>query len=224
VAPTTDCAADCADDEACLAGTCAAIVADPIAHDLPAGTGLFANLGFLPDGRAAIVYYDRVGTDLVMQLDESAWTRIELDASTASDTGMFADMAIDASGTVHVAYQDALGDQLLYTSWAAGTQRAVEVVDDGVRGGDRPHPVGAGAAVLTGGADVSIAYQDGATSDLLLSTRDQSIWTRSDLLTDVHLDGFYTTAGAAGGIRRIASYRYDRAFYPPGELVITTIP
>lgn len=224
VTPTTDCAADCADEEACLAGTCTAIVADPIAHDLPAGTGLFANLGFLPDGRAAIVYYDRVATDLVMQLDESAWTRIELDASTTSDTGMFADMAIDGSGTVHVAYQDALGDQLLYTSWAADMQRAVEVVDDGVRGGDRPHPVGAGAAVLADGTGVSIAYQDGATSDLLLSTRDQSTWTRSDLLTDVHLDGFFTTAAAVAGIRRIASYRYDRAFYPPGELVITTIP
>lgn len=224
VMPTNDCTAECADDEACLAGTCAAIVPDPIAHDLPAGTGLFANLAFLPDGRAAIVYYDRVATDLIMQVDAAAWTRVELDASVDTDTGVFADMAVDGSGTVHVAYQDALGDQLLYTSWAAGTQQPVEVVDDGTRGGDRPHPVGAGAAIIANGTSVSIAYQDGATSDLVLATRDQAGWTRSDLLTGVHLDGFFTTGSASGGLRRVASYRYDRAFYPPGELVITTIP
>jgi hypothetical protein len=224
-AVTNDCSADCGDGQACVGGSCTDIVPDPAADDIPGGVGLFADLDFLPDGRPVVVYYDRANGDLIMQVSETSWTRIELDADPATDTGMNADLAVGSDGTVHVAYQDALGDQLLYTSWAAGTQRDIEVVDDGTRSGEtRTHPVGAGAAVLITGGNPAIAYQDGATADLLLATRSGDSWSRSDLLTGITLDGFHVDADTSGDLAGISSYRYDRAFFPPGELVITTIP
>jgi len=221
--PSTDCTADCADGEACMAGACTAIVVDPPAYDLPRGTGLFAHLGYLPDGRAVVVYYDREAGDLLMSVNSTSWSVVPLDADAGTDTGMSAAMAIDGGGVVHVAYQDALGDQLLYVSWAADQVRPVEVVDDGTRSGDRTHPVGAGAAVAIVDGQPVIAYQDGATSDLLLARRGGSGWTRSDLLVGPMLDGFYNSA-AVGGRALVSSYRYDRAYYPPGELVVTPIP
>ncbi len=222
-AVTTDCPAECADDQACIGGTCTAIVPTPAAHDLPGGTGLFARLGYLPDGRAVVVYYDRSVGDLMMQLNETGWSAVPLDAAAGTDTGMHAAMAIDGAGTVHVAYQDALGDRLLYVSWAGGTAGPIEVVDDGTRAGDRTHPVGAGAAVLALGGGPAIAYQDGASSDLLVARRGETVWTREDLLVGATLDGFYT-AGATGGRTLISSYRYDRAYWPPGELVVSELP
>ena len=222
-AVTTDCPAECASEEACIAGTCTVVVPDPPAYDLPGGTGLFARLGYLPDGRAVVVYYDRSVGDLMMQLNETSWSPVPLDAATGTDTGMFATMAIDGAGVVHVGYQDALGDRLLYVSWAGGTVRPVEVVDDGTRDGDRAHPVGAGAAILATDGGPVIAYQDGATSDLLLARKGASAWTREDLLVGAMLDGFYTAA-ASGARTLVSSYRYDRAYYPPGELVVSELP
>ncbi len=224
-AVTADCSADCG-SQVCISGTCTDAVADPPAHDLPDGAGLFARAGFLPDGRAVLVYYDRVAGDLKMKVDETAWMDVNLDASPDTDTGMAASMAIDDAGTVHVAYQDALGDRLLYTSWSAGTVGPVEVVDDGTRTGDRSHPVGAGAAVFLVGGQPAVAYQDGATSDLIFAQRSgDGSWSRGDLLVGANLDGFYVSAATAGNALGISSYSYDRGYYPPGDLVvITAIP
>lgn len=224
-AVTTDCTADCG-SQVCISGTCTDAVPDPPAYDVPNGTGLFARAGFLPDGRAVVVYYDRADGDLKLQADETAWVETDLDASPDTDTGFAASMAIDDSGTVHVAYQDALADRLLYTSWADGTVGPVEVVDDGSRTGDRTHPVGSGAAILLVGGQPAIAYQDGATSDLLISQRaGDGTWSRGDLLVGANLDGFYVSAATSGSALGISSYSYDRGYYPPGDLVvITAIP
>lgn len=222
VVPTSDCNDSCGSDEVCSTGVCVVAVPEPTAHDLPHGSGLFADLVYLSDGRAAVVHYDRNLGDLVMHVDDGDWTRIDLHAGADSDTGMWASAAVDGSGTVHVAYQDALGDQLLYTSWAGGQVGPVEVVDDGVREGDRPHPVGASASVMVDGSGlVKIAYQDGATADLVLATRSGDSWERKDLLTGDLLHGFHVDA-AAGATTYITSYMYDRALYPPGDLVVVT--
>ncbi len=56
--------------------------------------------------------------------------------------GRWADGVVDEQDTLHVLYQDVLGERLLYRTWTDGTLGPVEVVDDGTRDGDRPHPVG----------------------------------------------------------------------------------
>jgi hypothetical protein len=222
-AVTTDCPADCADTEACVLGACVTIVPDPAAHFLPGGTGLFAHLGYLPDGRAVVVYYQAELGDLMMQVNTTGWQVVPLDAATATDTGMFASMAIDDAGTVHVAYQDALGDQLLYVSWD-GTVSPVEIVDDGTRDGDRTHTVGAQSAVAIANGVPVIFYQDGVTADLVAARQGNATWQREDVLVGATLDGFFASAASAGGRTLVSSYRYDRSYYPPGELVVSELP
>ncbi|HEU5056730.1 MAG TPA: MYXO-CTERM sorting domain-containing protein, partial [Kofleriaceae bacterium] len=141
--PSSDCPEECGEGAACVGGTCTAVVADPAAYDIPNGVGLFASQLLLPDGRPVIVYYDRNGGDLFLaESVNGTWEIDSLDAAGGADTGMWCDALIDGEGTVHVAYQDAVGDRLLYTSWSGGTAGAVELIDDGVRAGEtRTHPV-----------------------------------------------------------------------------------
>ncbi len=225
VATTSDCDPECASGEVCTSGACLAEIPDPPAYDLPLGVGLFANLTFLGD-TPAIVGYDRTTTDLMLyRLTGGDWQATALDATEGSDTGRFASIAVDSAGTLHVAYQDEIHHQLLYTSFADDTVGPIEVVDNGVREGDRPHPVGASSAVMvTASGQIAVAYQDSATSDLLLARRIDGEWQREDLLSSVHLDGFFVDAAATSAAVELSSYQYDRSVYPPGQLVITTIP
>lgn len=226
VTPTADCPSECGSGEICYGGSCMAKVPDPPAYDMPNGVGLFADQAVLSDGRRAIVYYDRANGDLMMQLYDSSWTKLPIDAATDTDTGQWASVVADGAGTLHIAYQDARGDQLLYRSWSAGGLGNVEVVDDGTRSDDsRTHPVGASAAIfIDSSGQPGIAYQDGATSDLVVSRKTSNGWVREDLLVGVHLDGFHVDAAKGSAGTHISSYQYDRGFWPPGDLVITTIP
>ena len=216
----------CGDGQACDGGSCVAAVADPPSYDLPNGLGLFASQVLLPDARPAVVYYDRTLGDLLLQVKTGGWDRFALDAGDGADTGMFADAMVDDAGTVHVAYQDAVGDQLLYTTWQDGAAGPVELVDDGVRPGEsRTHPVGASAALFMDTDGVpAIAYQDGATSDLVIARRTGGAWARDDLPTRPELDGFFISAAASEGRSVLASYQYDRSVYPPGALQIRVNP
>src|SRR5207245_1178182 len=89
---------------------------------LPGGVGLFANLLVLPDGRLAIVHYDLVRTALVAEIETGVGTsmfgEVVLDGMDASDRGQWASAVVDAGGTIYVAYQDALKDELYYTTQA----------------------------------------------------------------------------------------------------------
>jgi hypothetical protein len=221
-----DCPDACGDGSVCVGGTCVVQVADPPAYDIPAGVGLYASNVLLPDGRPVVVYYDRNQGDLVLQARSGGWERTALDAGADADAGMWADALVDQTGTVHVAYQDAVGDQLLYTSWSDGTAGGIEVVDDGTRSYDtRTHPVGASAALFIGqGGALSIAYQDGATSDLVIARRDGGAWTRDDLLVGPLLDGFDVSASTDEGRSALASYQYDQSIQPPGSLEILINP
>ena len=90
---------------------------------------------------------------------------------TGADRGMWASAVVGGDGTVHVAYQDALGDELMYTTWANGAAGTPEIVDDGVRAGDRTHPVGAAAAIYLVNGAPTIAYQDGMTADVYVAQK-----------------------------------------------------
>jgi MYXO-CTERM domain-containing protein len=199
VTPTSDCPATCSDTEVCSAAACIEMVPDPAFTDLPTGTGLFPTVLVLSDGRLAVVFYDRTRTALILALESSAgagtFAETILDGAGDDDRGMWASAVSDGT-TIHVAYQDALGDQVFYTSWSGGTVGPVELVDDGVRAGDRTHPVGTGAAVFLANGAPAIAYQDGLTSDIEVAHRGGGTWTHATLSGGAPLDGFHIAATA----------------------------
>jgi hypothetical protein len=197
----------------------------PAFYDLPQGVGLFASNLLLPDGRAAVVFYDREGGALRVAEQQGGWDLATLDGGGDMDRGAWADALVDEAGTVHIAYQDAIGDQLLYTTWDGGEAGSIEVVDDGVRDGEtRTHPVGASASLfIDSSGAISIAYQDGATSDLVIARRASGSWTRDDLGSPL-LDGFHVSAASREGRSAVSSYQYDQAAPPPGVLEILLNP
>jgi hypothetical protein len=145
------------------------------------------------------------------------------DAGPDKDRGQWTSLAV-AGSTVHVAYQDAVGDRLLAVSWMGGTVGAVEVVDDGRRPGDRPHSVGASAQVLSTPAGLVVAYQDQTLSDLLVAGRDAAgTLTHTALAEGPPGYGFFI--GAALGERTwISHFVYDRASPAFGDLRLVNMP
>lgn len=223
---TAGCTPACGAAEVCAAGACRAEVAAPAVAELATGTGLFASLVALPDGRLAVAHYDRTRRALALAVETGAGTSMfdetALDASPTGDRGMWASAVVDESGTVHVAYQDALGDQLMYTTWSGAPGRP-EVVDDGRRNGDRTHSVGAAAAIYLVGGVPAIAYQDGLTSDVHVATRSGASWSTTGVAVGPLLDGFSIGAATARGRPVLAWGALDPTADPPepiGRLVV----
>jgi hypothetical protein len=132
---------------------------------------------------------------------------------------MWASAVVDAKGAIHVAYQDALGDQLIYTTWN-GTPGVPEVVDDGQRAGDRPHNVGAAAAIYLVNGSPAIAYQDGLAADVYVATRSSAGWSTTGIATGPLLDGFSIGATTGHGPPMLAWGAFDPAADPVGEIVM----
>jgi hypothetical protein len=223
-AVTTDCTSACGDGEACIAGACTAEIEAQDVATLASGTGLFVSLVALPDGRLAAAYYDRTARALKLAVETAAgsneFTETELHGGPTGDRGMWASAVADEAGVIHVAYQDAIGDQLLYTSWN-GMPGVPEVVDDGQRPGDRTHPVGAGASIYLAGGAPAIAYQDGLTADVYVATRAAASWTQAALSTGPLLDGISIGAAVGpGGVPYLAWDRLDPAVSPPHTLAV----
>lgn len=223
-AVTTDCAAACGEGDACVAGACTAVIEPPAVSTLASGTGLFASLVVLPDGRLAAAYYDRTARALKLAVESAAksseFMETELHGGAGGDRGMWASAVADEAGTIHIAYQDAIGDQLLYTTWS-GAPGVPEVVDDGQRAGDRTHPVGAGAAIYLVGGAPQIAYQDGLTADVYVAARGAASWTPTAFSTGPLLDGISIGATTGhGGVPFLAWDRLDPAKSPPHVLAV----
>lgn len=189
----TSCAPACGSGDACIAGACATEIPKPTVAQLATGTGLYVNLTPLADGRLAATYYDRNKRALVLAVESSAgastFAETVLDQVTPGDRGMWTSTVADGAGVLHIAYQDALGDQLMYTSWN-GSPGTPEVVDDGQRAGDRTHPVGAGASIYLVNGSPTIAYQDGMTADVYVATKSGATWSKNALASGPLLDGF----------------------------------
>lgn len=222
VAVDSSCTPACGDGEACVGGACTETIAESMVEDIGTGTGLFVSLVTLPDGRLAAAYYDRNARALKLAAEGSAggndFTEVALDAPMIGDRGMWASAAVDSAGVVHVAYQDAIGDQLMYTTWN-GSPGTPELVDDGQRQGDRTHPVGAGASLyFVGGAPV-IAYQDGLTSDVYVATK-PGTWTTAPIATGPVLDGFSIAGTGAHGVPYIAWHAMEPAATPISRLAV----
>ncbi len=226
VAATSDCTTACSTTQVCHAAACLTAVADSALLDIPTGTGLFASLVAMPDGRLAVAYYDRTKRALVLAVESAAnsntFTEVTLDTVTPGDRGMWATAAVDGSGTIHVAYQEALGDQLMYTTWN-GTPGVPEIVDDGQRTGDRTHPVGAAANLFLVNGTPSVAYQDGLLADLVVASKAGASWQQFAVATGPLLDGFSIAVTTAhGGQTYIAWDQLDPSQSPPNALVVKT--
>jgi MYXO-CTERM domain-containing protein len=222
---TSDCSATCADTEACIGGACTEAIADPTVADIATGTGLFARLVVLPDARLAVVHYDRAGRGLKISVENGAgantFTEADLDVGSG-DRGLWASAVVDGAGTIHVAYQDAIGDQLLYTTWN-GAPGTPELVDDGQRAGDRTHPVGAASAIFLANGAPQIAYQDGLTADVYVAAKSGTTWSTTGLAVGALLDGFSIAVTTAfQGIPYMAWDRLDPALSPPNGLFVQT--
>ena len=224
VTPSADCGT-CGDGTACIAGTCADIFEKPTTAQLATGTGLFVNLVLLPDGRLAAVYYDRNKRALTLAVETAAgantFAETVLDAVTPGDRGMWASAVVDGSGAIHIAYQDAIGDQLMYTQWS-GTVATPEVVDDGQRAGDRPHSVGAAAAIYLVNGGPVIAYQDGLKADVYIAAKAGSTWSKNAVAATPLLDGFSIAATTGHGGAYVAWGSIDPNTTPLPSLVVTT--
>jgi MYXO-CTERM domain-containing protein len=226
VAPTTDCSAACATGDVCVSGSCVTEVVDPMLDQPPQGTGLFVSLVTLPDGRLAAAYYDGTRRALVLSVENAAatsqFTENILDGNVAgADRGMWSTATVATDGTVHVAYQDALGDQLMYTTWN-GTPGVPEVVDDGTRTGDRTHPVGAGAVIYLNNGTPTIAYQDGLTADVYTAVKAGAAWMPTGLATGPLLDGFSIAVTTGHGTPVLAWDTLDPSQDPANGLTVLT--
>jgi hypothetical protein len=221
------CATACAaDTEACVAGACVAITKTPVAEDLPEGPGLFASAARLPSGDPVVAFYDRTGGDLLLaSFSAGTWSVTPVAAGADTDMGQWASLAVAADGGVHIAFQDALADSVRYVAVTGGSVGGLEMVDDGVRE-DRPHPVGAGAALFFDAAgNLAIAYQDSATNDLVLARRDSGgVWTHEDFLAGAPGYGFYNAAAVNGSKTWLGTFTYDREKFPPGEVIVEAVP
>jgi hypothetical protein len=217
-ATTSDCMPACASGEACISAACVKPLV-PVNGDLPDGTGLFTNLLQSKTGMT-LVYYDRAQGDLKMAVPTAdAFSVTTLDGNDPStDRGQFASARYSDDGTLHVAYVDAVGDQLLYLG-VSGMTMLSQVIDDGQRD-DGPHSVGAGAALYINGNTVGVVYQDQLLSDLELA-RQSNGWTHSPLETGAVGYGFWPHIVSEGGKSWLTQFVYDRgAGDPPGNLVI----
>ncbi|MDQ3338126.1 MAG: hypothetical protein M4D80_23420 [Myxococcota bacterium] len=222
---TADCSSACATGEACVAGSCTAEIKEPTIASIGSGTGLFAQLVVLNDDRLAVVYYNMVGRTLEIAVESAVgagtFEVTRIDGGTNGDRGMWCRAAVDSTGTVHIAYQDALGDQVMYTTWAGGAVGTPEMVDDGQRTGDRTHPVGAGATLYLNASAPTIAYQDGMNADVYLATKSGAAWTTTAIATGPLLDGFWISGTALHeGRPYLAWGSLDPVATPLGTIVV----
>ena len=182
VTPSTDCAA-CADTEACVAGACAAALADPWVEDLPPAIGLHISLARTAAG-LGLVYYDRNAGNLRgVANDGTSWgAPFLIDGYAAGspfigDSGIGASLFVDATGKWHVSYVDGAEEQLKYARISGTTVEVKELVDDGATDGTTPNPDGRhivgddSSVVVTDGGEVRIAYQDATSQRVMFATR-----------------------------------------------------
>jgi MYXO-CTERM domain-containing protein len=228
VAESSDCSAACEEDvEACVVGVCLPVIPAPEIHDIAEGVGLFASLLHLSNDTMVLGYYDRIlGNVQVATSGGIGFANAASYEDPRLDTGMWLTMSADADDLVHLAFQDASGDRLMYASFEGGALSAPSFVDEGVREGDnRAHPVGASASIMVGGDRVpAIVYQDGLVSDVEIARYEQGSWQRSTLMSGARLDGFFISTASDGSDLWMSHYFYETSVIPAGELEINSIP
>ena len=115
-------------------------------------------------------YYDAAAKDLKhARWNGLSWSTNTVD--TAGDVGRYSSLAIDSSGTPHIAYYDATNADLKYARWT-GAAWSVETVDGtGVDVGSAP------ALALDGSGWARIAYADTTNMDVKFASKSSGGWT-----------------------------------------------
>jgi MYXO-CTERM domain-containing protein len=188
---TSGCAAGCSNKcvKSPADGKPACLATKPAFTAYPNAVGLDISLAVSPSGALGLVFYDRQhgnlrgatfaggswkSTPATAPID--GWTGDVVKDAGKGDRGIGATLAIDATGTWHVAYSDGIAESLLYTTIPVGDFTKVTapiVVDDGrssdgtTKFSDGQHVVGENANLsVDSGGVVHIVYQD-STSDTL---------------------------------------------------------
>ena len=217
---STPCAATCTATQACIMATCTDALQPPGAVDFVEGIGLFVNAVRDSQDNLILVYYDHEEGDLKMATGAPGSFVVSfIDGNDpTTDVGQFATVALGSDDSVHVAYVDAINDQLLYKHVAGGSVPAMpDVVDDGQRA-DGPHSVGAGAnLVLDMSGNPRVVYQDQQLADLEVATN-SGTWSHMDLLTGIPGYGFYPHQLYAAGKLWFTEFVYDRENGPNASL------
>ncbi len=238
VVPTTDCAAPCDSDEACVLGACVGRLETGHVDDLLPAYGLYINLARTTTG-LALIYYDRGRGNLwgaeLPSLDGVWGTPLLIDGYALNqpehgDSGLGASLFIDPSGRWHVAYVDGTEEALRYVSISSGVVGTPETVDRGETDGTAPHSdtrhmVGDDASiVVTDGGEIRIVYQDATSQRLMLARRPSSggSWAIS-VLDREDATGFWAIQKLVGTTSHIATFwrRESRTGSTNGVRVLT---
>lgn len=222
----------CASGTGCVGGKCVPVLADSKVVDVPVATGLWP-AATVVSGTPLVVYYDRMkGRLKAATRSGGSWKTAVVRSGTGADrVGAFCDVAVEAGGTVHVAYQNEAKATLHYLQLDPATLKgsADETIDNGMRV-DGQHPVGGDVAIVIGPAGKPrVAYQDAQTSDLLAAVRTSpGTWT-PNTSTDASLGrlllggpkgyGFYSGLVLEGGKLYGSTLAYDQQAKPKGGLV-----
>jgi hypothetical protein len=213
---------------------CADILSAPKSADLPDGVGLFAQAARLASGDPILIYYDHTNGNLKSATYSSAtmgWQTAVLDGQNAmatdtGDVGQWCSVAVGADNALHIAYQDAIANQLLYLHIAAGAQTK-EVVDDGTRP-DGLHRVGDDTHIILDAMGAPrIVYQDGRDVTMQMTSRMTSgSWTRVTLPNPMAAvgHGFFPKLALDGTSLWASDFFFDRSTMPFGQLEVLRMP
>ncbi|MBI4064077.1 MAG: hypothetical protein HY401_07240 [Elusimicrobia bacterium] len=98
--------------------------------------GQFSSLALNPVGAARIAYMDFTNKKLKYAKqnlncsgDSCSWDWAPATVDTAGWSGFYASIAVDSAGTVHIAHQDALGQDLRYARKTSGGSWVASIVD-----------------------------------------------------------------------------------------------
>ena len=217
-AGTGDCAAACAAGEVCHLGSCKTALEAPYIEDVPPGNGLFPSLARTSAG-LALVWYDRTaGNTMGSVFDGAAWgAPFLIDGYGAGDpdvgdSGMWANVVVDAADVWHVTYVDGAEESVRYARIEAGVP-VTEMVDDGATDGTMRHPdgrhiVGDDASIaVTEAGEIRIAYQDATSHTVMIARRGASDteWTVS-VLDSMQETGWWVEQALVGTTSYVATF------------------
>ena len=229
--PGCDSGTTCVSDTTGGNFTCQALSSGAIIEDVPVVNGLYTSLRTTSTG-LALVWPDRVRRPLRGSASTTAagtWRapfNIDgFDAVGTGDAGYNADLFVASTGNWYVAYVDGVTEELRLavvdgtTVDIANPTVTRDTVDDGVRGTNAPHIVGADADVaVTSTGEVRIVYQDATSIEALLATRPAAAveWTLQGSGLGAPLDsegptGFWTCQALAGDTSHIATWSVDNS-------------
>lgn len=197
----------CTSGTACVdvdgAATCVAL-----RDNLETITSVFgARLSYARNGEhEGVAVYDAPRGNLVAVINRGGgrWERFLVDGETGSradgtaidtgDVGQAVTLAIDTSGTWHMAYVSGLDETLRYVTFADGKPGRPEVIDDGSAVDGKPFPdgkhvVGDDASIRVDGDVITIVYQDNTVGTLRRAIGKRSGSTRTWELRSVAQPG-----------------------------------